>query len=71
MNQAASKALENNGRPSLFLKLNLKALTPYGFLLPFLVIFSVFGIFPLLFSIFLSFHEWNQWKALVPWNMWG
>ncbi|GAM57498.1 ABC-type sugar transport system, permease component [Vibrio ishigakensis] len=49
----------------------MKALTPYGFLLPFLVIFSVFGIFPLLFSIFLSFHEWNQWKALVPWNMWG
>jgi multiple sugar transport system permease protein len=47
--------------PSLF---EWRRLTAYGFLLPFLVIFSVFGIFPLLFSIFLSFHEWNPVEGL-------
>ena len=41
-----------------------KALTPYGFLMPFLLIFSIFGIFPLLFSVFLSFHSWNPVEGL-------
>jgi multiple sugar transport system permease protein len=43
---------------------NWNILSPYGFLLPFLVIFSVFGIFPLLFSVFLSFHQWNPVEGL-------
>lgn len=43
---------------------NLSMLSPYGFLLPFLIIFSVFGIFPLLFSVFLSFHQWNPVEGL-------
>lgn len=43
---------------------NLKALTPYSFLMPFIIIFSVFGVFPLLFSIFLSFQEWNPVEGL-------
>ncbi|WP_295895210.1 carbohydrate ABC transporter permease [uncultured Vibrio sp.] len=59
MNQAASNVMETSESKSLFSRLNLKALTPYGFLLPFLIIFSVFGIFPLLFSVFLSFQMWN------------
>ncbi|MGF1721909.1 sugar ABC transporter permease [Vibrio kyushuensis] len=59
MNQAASNVMDTSESKSFFSRLNLKALTPYGFLLPFLIIFSVFGIFPLLFSVFLSFQVWN------------
>jgi len=44
---------------------NWHILSPYGFLLPFLIIFSVFGIFPLLFSVFLSFHQWNPVEGLA------
>ncbi len=32
---------------------------PYAFLAPFLVLFVVFGLFPLLFSLFLAFQDWN------------
>ncbi|MCK6264043.1 sugar ABC transporter permease [Vibrio sp. ZSDE26] len=59
MSQAASNVMDTSESKSFFSRLNLKALTPYGFLLPFLIIFSVFGIFPLLFSVFLSFQVWN------------
>lgn len=34
-------------------------LAPYFFLSPFLVLFGVFGIFPLLFSFYLSFQSWD------------
>lgn len=64
MNHTASKVTADPERKRIFSYLDLKALTPYGFLLPFLIIFSVFGIFPLLFSIFLSFHEWNPVEGL-------
>ena len=63
MNHTASTTIEPADK-SLFSRLNLKALTPYGFLLPFLIIFSVFGIFPLLFSVYLSFHEWNPVRGM-------
>ena len=55
---------ENPDSKGLFSLFDLKALTPYGFLLPFLIIFSVFGIFPLLFSVYLSFHAWNPVEGL-------
>lgn len=64
MSQAESTAIAPSESKGFFYRLSLKALTPYGFLLPFLVIFSVFGVFPLLFSIFLSFHEWNPVEGL-------
>lgn len=32
---------------------------PYAFISPFFIIFSVFGIFPLIFAIYLSFHQWD------------
>lgn len=67
MNHTASTTIEPADK-SLFSRLNLKALTPYGFLLPFLIIFSVFGIFPLLFSVYLSFHEWNPVEAWMRWS---
>lgn len=52
--------LEKNTKPGF----TWKVLSPYGFLLPFLIIFSVFGIFPLLFSVFLSFQQWNPVEGL-------
>jgi multiple sugar transport system permease protein len=32
---------------------------PYVFISPFFILFLVFGLFPLLFSIFMSFHRWE------------
>lgn len=32
---------------------------PYIFISPFFILFAVFGLFPLVFSLYLSFHEWQ------------
>ena len=32
---------------------------PYVFISPFFILFGAFGLFPLLFSIVLSFHQWD------------
>ena len=37
----------------------LEKLTPYIFVSPFYISFLVFGAFPILFSLFISFHSWN------------
>ena len=37
----------------------IKTLTPWLFISPFIIIFSVFTAFPLAFSAYLSFQEWN------------
>ena len=34
-------------------------IAPYCFIAPFFVLFFVFGLFPLLFSIYLSLHQWD------------
>jgi hypothetical protein len=34
-------------------------LAPYVFIAPFFILFAVFGLFPLLFSIWLSLHQWD------------
>jgi len=36
-----------------------RAVAPYLFVAPFFLIFAVFGLFPLLFSIVLSLHQWD------------
>jgi multiple sugar transport system permease protein len=41
------------------MKLKSTALAPYFFLSPFLLLFAVFGIFPLLFSFYLAFQSWD------------
>lgn len=38
--------------------------TPYVLLLPFLLLFAVFGLFPLLFSLYLSFMSWEPTSGL-------
>ena len=49
---------------ALDLKAKLRQLTPYWFLSPYLVIFGVFGVFPILFMIYLSFHLWDPVSGL-------
>ena len=36
-----------------------RKLAPYAFISPFFILFAVFGLFPLLFSIWLSLHQWD------------
>jgi multiple sugar transport system permease protein len=40
------------------------ALTPYVLLLPFVVLFLVFGLFPLTFSLYLAFQSWEPTAGL-------
>ena len=41
-----------------------KALTPFLFLSPFFILFFVFGVFPILFSLYLMFHQWDPVQGL-------
>jgi ABC-type sugar transport system permease subunit len=36
----------------------------YVFISPFYILFAIFGLFPVLYSIFLSFHEWNGMRPM-------
>ena len=36
-----------------------RAVAPYLFIAPFFLLFLIFGVFPLCFSIFLSLHQWD------------
>ena len=40
-----------------------KARWPYLFISPFYILFLIFGVYPVLFSLYLSFTEW---KGLGP-----
>lgn len=64
MDSVAKTNMDQSASTSLSSRFSFKALAPYGFLSPFLILFSVFGIFPLLFSIFLSFNVWNHVEGL-------
>jgi multiple sugar transport system permease protein len=37
---------------------------PYFFISPFFILFAVFGLFPIVFSIYLSFQDWNPVQGL-------
>ena len=39
-------------------------MAPYVFLSPFLILFAVFGIFPLVFSLYLAFQSWEPTSGL-------
>jgi len=40
-------------------RLKARDLAPYVFVSPFFILFAVFGLFPLLFSLWLAVHEWD------------
>lgn len=42
-----------------------RQLAPYLFISPFFILFAVFGLFPLLFSIWLSLHQWEAAAGLA------
>lgn len=42
----------------------LTKFTPYGFLSPYILIYGIFGIFPVFFMVYLSFHMWNPVEGL-------
>ncbi|WP_221091081.1 carbohydrate ABC transporter permease [Deinococcus aquaedulcis] len=44
---------------------------PYVFVSPFFLLFLVFGLFPLLFSLFLAFHLWSPLDGLGNWKFVG
>ncbi|MBC7665042.1 MAG: sugar ABC transporter permease, partial [Caulobacter sp.] len=39
---------------------------PYVFISPFLILFFVFGVFPLCFSLYLAFQSWEPTGGLRP-----
>jgi multiple sugar transport system permease protein len=41
------------------------AVTPYVLLSPFLILFAVFGVFPLAFSLYLAFQSWEPTSGLA------
>lgn len=43
---------------------NRRRLAPYLFIAPFFLLFAVFGLFPLLFSVYLSLHQWTPAEGL-------
>ena len=43
-------------------------LAPYAFISPFFILFAVFGAFPILYSLWISFHDWH---GLKPGNFVG
>lgn len=44
--------------------MKLNQATPYLFISPFLILFAVFGLFPLLFSLYLAFQSWEPTSGL-------
>ena len=47
------------------LRRRLRKLAPYAFIAPFFLLFGVFGLFPLLFSVWLSLHQWDAASGLA------
>ena len=56
---AAAAVRAKRRRPAPGRRRLIRRLTPWLFISPFLILFGVFTAFPLGFSIYLSFHEWN------------
>lgn len=44
--------------------MRLNSVTPYLFISPFVVLFALFGLFPMLFSFYLAFHSWEPTSGL-------
>lgn len=57
--------LPNHGHVKARTKLRLSPRwAPYVFISPFLILFAVFGVFPLLFSLWLAFQSWEPTSGL-------
>lgn len=52
-------------------RFNMKKWAPYIFISPFFILFGVFSLFPLLFSIYLSFNQWDAASGIEAMNWVG
>ncbi|GAA5183489.1 sugar ABC transporter permease [Niveibacterium umoris] len=57
--------------PSARRTLQARDWAPYLFISPFFILFVCFGLFPLLFSVWLSFHTWDPSTGLAGMNWVG
>ncbi|WP_407541825.1 sugar ABC transporter permease (plasmid) [Deinococcus radiomollis] len=62
----ASAAAPPRQRPRLGARWEVfqRKYAPYIFISPFFILFAIFGLFPILFSLYLSFHSWQPASGL-------
>ncbi|AZK48767.1 carbohydrate ABC transporter permease [Paenibacillus lentus] len=60
---ATAKPLQNEGKKPFWTETRRSRLTAYTFISPFFILFSIFGLYPIFFTIYLSFFKWD---ALGP-----
>ena len=51
-----------------FIKKYSNQITGYLFISPALILIFTFGIFPVFFAIYMSFHKWKVFKGKLPKN---
>ncbi len=56
---AVASSVPHSARPGARRRIDMKKWAPYIFISPFFILFCVFSLFPLLFSIYLSFNQWD------------
>ena len=68
-----TSAVKHAMKPAMKRPLITAASAPYWLLAPFLILFAVFGLFPLLFSLWLAFNHWEPTSGLaaMDWVGWG
>jgi multiple sugar transport system permease protein len=54
-------------------RFDMKRWAPYLFISPFFILFAIFGLYPLLFSAYVSFFRWDGISGLsgMKWEGWG
>lgn len=57
--KTAALAAANRSRFCRMRKFLQKYWVPYTYIAPFYILFAIFGAFPILFSLYLSFHDWD------------
>lgn len=62
-NTETSQAMATR-KPPLLTEKRRSSLTAYLYISPFFILFAVFGIYPILFTIYLSFFKWNGLSAM-------
>jgi ABC-type sugar transport system permease subunit len=60
---AGSTGAKRRKKPGLWSEI-VKNRWAYAFISPFYILFAIFGLFPVLYSIFLSFHSWNGMRPM-------
>jgi cellobiose transport system permease protein len=62
---------EQPGRRQRFAMLRSRAdtkVSPYLYIAPFFVLFAIFGLYPLVYTLWVSLHDWQLASAEHPWS---